>query len=152
MPSSDNKSVMRRFVWSYARPHAPALIFAIALNSLSGFAMTLQTMAPKYLIDDVIQAQGLTNTERMIRLAWLTVAYLFISVVCRMLCWHASFRIFTRIHEEVIGKIRSSVFRQINSLCLRFHIKNNSGELFSYLFGTPLTQVQGFFQQASMMA
>ena len=51
----------------------------------------------------------------------------------------------------MIRKIRSSVFRHINSLCLRFHLKNNSGELFSYLFGTPLTQVQQFFQQASMM-
>ena len=92
MRTNENRGVTRRFIWLYARPHAPALVFAIFLNSMSGFAMTLQTMAPKYLIDDVIMATSLTNTERYIRLAWLTVAYLFISVVCRMLGWHASLR------------------------------------------------------------
>lgn len=151
MTSRENRSVTRRFVWLYVKPHAPALIFAIAINSLSGFAMTLQTMAPKYLIDDVIMAPGIAVPERYVRLAWLSAAYLFVSIVCRMLGWHWSYRIFTKIREEVIRKIRSAVFRQINMLCLRFHLKNNSGELFSYLFGTPLTQVQQFFHQASMM-
>ncbi|PTY02557.1 hypothetical protein DB346_08395 [Verrucomicrobia bacterium LW23] len=152
MSSPETKSVTRRFIWAYARPHAAALVFAVILNSLSGLAMTIQTMAPKYLIDDIILAQGLTNAERYMRLGWMLALYLFVSVVWRMLGWHLSFRIFTRVREEVIRKIRSAVFRHINSLCLRFHIKNNSGELFSYLFGTPLSQVQGFFQQASMMA
>jgi subfamily B ATP-binding cassette protein MsbA len=147
----ETKSITKGIIWQYAKPHASMLVFALVLNSLSGLAMTVQTMAPKYLIDDVILAPSLTNAQRYTRLTWLALAYLFVSVVWRMLGWHVSFRIFTRIREEIIRSIRSALFRHINTLCLRFHLKNNSGELFSYLFGTPLTQVQQFFQQASMM-
>ena len=74
MKSTEHRSITRRFIWHYAKPHAPALVFALILNSMSGFAMTIQTMAPKYLIDDVIMAPALTHSERYIRLAWMALA------------------------------------------------------------------------------
>ena len=68
-----------------------------------------------------------------------------------MLIWYLSFRIFTQIREQVLRDLRSSLFRHINYLRLRFHLRNQSGELFSYLFGSPLAQVQTYFHQLTMM-
>ena len=39
-----------------------------------------------------------------------------------------------------------------NHLCLRFHRQHHSGELFSYLFGSPLLQIQNYFQQVTFAA
>ena len=64
-----------------------------------------------------------------------------------MLVWHVGYRMFTYVREKVLFSLRANFFRHVNHLCLRFHIKHHSGELFSYLFGTPLAQVQKYFQQ-----
>lgn len=84
------------------------------------------------------------------KLRWallLAGVFLAVTLIWRMLLWTISYRIFTRIREAVVRDLRSAFFRHINSLCLRFHVRHQSGELFSYLFGTPLTQVQTYFQQ-----
>ena len=61
-----------------------------------------------------------------------------------------SFRYLTDVREKLIFTLRSQFFRQINALCLRFHLKHTSGELYSYLFGSPLQQVQQYFFQLTM--
>ena len=49
--------------------------------------------------------------------------------------------------RKVLSEVRADFFRHVNHLCLRFHRQHHSGELFSYLFGSPLLQVQNYFQQ-----
>ncbi len=46
--------------------------------------------------------------------------------------------------------MRSYFFRHVNHLCLRFHGQHPSGELFNYLFGSPLANVIQFYQHTSM--
>ncbi|MDD5349703.1 MAG: ABC transporter ATP-binding protein [Chthoniobacteraceae bacterium] len=141
-----------KFLVPYLRPHRGWLIFALALNAFHGAAISFQTLVPKYLIDDVLLAKGIATSRRYILLAELLSAYLVVSLVCRMLVWHWSYRIFTRIRENVIFGLRADFFRHINSLCLRFHGKKRSGELFSYLFGAPLGAVQQYFGQLAVNA
>jgi ABC-type multidrug transport system fused ATPase/permease subunit len=141
-------------VWSllreYARPYRWWIALALALNAVHGVAISFQTLTPKYLLDDVLIARGLATEQRYVRLAWLVTGYLLASLVGRMLAWHCGYRIFTRIRERVVLALRAYFFRRINYLCLRFHGAHNSGELFSYLFGSPLAQVQQYFQQMAM--
>ena len=133
-------------------PYRWLILAALALNSLHGFSITLQTVAPKYLIDDVILVSGLTMHQRWRRLALLLGVYLLASIFGRMLVWHAGYRIFTYVREKVLFNVRANFFRHVNHLCVRFHRQHHSGELFSYLFGSPLLQIQTYFQQITFAA
>ena len=154
--AAENAGVERvnfwRFLWPSLYPYRWLILAALALNSLHGFSITLQTVAPKYLIDDVILVNGLTMHQRWRRLAVLLGVYLLASIFGRMLVWHSGYRIFTYVREKVLFNVRATFFRHVNHLCLRFHRQHHSGELFSYLFGSPLLQIQTYFQQLTFAA
>ena len=136
-----------RFLWPLIRPYKLLIFGALFLNALHGIAITFQSVTmSKYLIDSVMLA-NIPNSERWNRLAFLIFLYLFASLCARMLVWHLGYRMFTFVREKVMFGLRAQFFRHVNHLCLRFHIKNHSGELFTYLFGTPLSQLQQYFQQ-----
>lgn len=145
------QSTTSRFLWPFIRPHWKVLGFAVFLNAFSGVAISIQTLTPKYFIDDILLNPALDNSGKLKWSLILAAGFLLTTIVWRMLLWHLSYRMFTRIREKVVRDLRAAFFRHINYLCLRFHVKNQSGELFSYLFGTPLTQVQTYFQQLTMM-
>ena len=69
----------------------------------------------------------------------------------RMGLWHAGSRFFTWARERIAFTMRAQFFRHVNDLCLRFHGQHSSGELFSYLFGTPLANLMTFFQHVSRL-
>jgi len=121
------------------------------MNAFSGVAISVQTLAPKYFIDDILLNPALDNAGKLRWSVILAAGFLVTTIIWRMLLWHLSYRMFTRIREKVVCELRSAFFRHINYLCLRFHVRHQSGELFSFLFGTPLTQVQTYFHQLTMM-
>ena len=45
----------------------------------------------------------------------------------------------------MICALRAAVFKHMQQLCLRFHAGKQSGELFSYLFGSPINQLVQFY-------
>jgi ABC-type multidrug transport system fused ATPase/permease subunit len=65
--------------------------------------------------------------------------------------WHVGYRFFTWARERIVFGLRARFFRHVNHLCLRFHGEHSSGELFSYLFGTPLGNLMQFFQHVSVL-
>ena len=139
-------------LWPQLRQYKWLLVGALLLNAAHGIAVTAQTLTPKYLIDSVLLPTDITPAQRWHRMAWLAGAYLVASIVCRMLVWHLGFRMFTYVRERTLFGLRAQFFRHVNHLCLRFHVRNHSGELFNYLFGNPLQQVQAYFQQLAFGA
>ena len=139
-------------LWPQLRPYKWLLFGAFALNAAHGVAITFQTVTPKYLIDSILLPVGLSSAQRWHRLIALATAYLLASVFARMLVWHVGFRMFTYVRERALFGLRAQFFRHVNHLCLRFHGRNHSGELFNYLFGNPLQQVQAYFQQLAFGA
>ena len=145
--SSSKSPTLWRFLWPMIRPYRWLVVGALILNAIQGVAVTFQTITmPKYLVDQVLLA-NISSHDRRHRLMWLIIAYLFASIFARMIVWHIGYRMFTFVREKVMFAMRANFFRHVNHLCLRFHIKHHSGELFSYLFGTPLAQLQAYFQQ-----
>ena len=132
------------------RAHRPMLILGILLNALHGVAVALQNLAPKWLISDVLKPPDLTLRERFGRAALLAVAYLVVSIGARMLVWHLSYRIFSWVRERMVFVLRHRFFRHVNALCLRFHMRHSSGEMFNFLFGSPISQFIQFFQHSSL--
>jgi ABC-type multidrug transport system fused ATPase/permease subunit len=140
----------RRYVWPLLVQNRWALSLAFVLVGLSGGAVAVQNVFPKWLFSYVLEAADLSMTERWWRLGQLAVIYLFLTAIVRMLFWHLGFRLFTRVREHIVFALRRRFFRHVNHLCLRFHGTHTSGELFSYLFGSPLRAVMDFFQHTTM--
>ncbi len=145
--SSDS---FRRHLWPLLWRYRWHIVAASTLCGIHGGAMALQNLFPKWFFADAIEPAGIDTTERWWRVARLGILYLAISVVMRMGLWHAGYRFFTWARERIAFNLRAQFFRHVNHLCLRFHGQHPSGELFSYLFGTPLANVMQFFQHASV--
>ena len=142
-------TLVRPYVWS----NRWALILSVLLNSLAGVAIAVQTIAPAYLMDHVLSDKNrLTSVARYERLGLMILLYLFTAVFMRMYAWYGSYKIFTRVRENIILEMRSRFFRHINGLCLRFHGRHSSGELFTYVMGSPLTEISGFCHSLAMNA
>ena len=150
MPAPAPPNAFRRHVWPLFQRHRWLLVGALLLNGVHGAAIAVQNLYPKWLFSEVLQPAELTGAQRWTKLVWLIAGYLAVSLVVRMAAWHAGYRMFTWVRERVVFALRGQFFRHVNHLCLRFHGEHPSGELFSYLFGTPLGNVMGFFQHTSM--
>jgi ABC-type multidrug transport system fused ATPase/permease subunit len=150
MDAPSQPNAFRHHVWPLFLRHRWLLLGALLLNGVHGAAIALQNLAPKWLFAEVLEKPGLTTAQRWQKLVWLVAGYLVVSLIVRMAAWHAGYRLFTWTRERVVFALRGQFFRHINHLCLRFHGEHPSGELFSYLFGTPLNNVMQFFQHTSM--
>lgn len=137
-----------RTIGPFVKPHRRALVGAIALNAIHGFAITFQVFTIGWLVDWVL-GKGNIPPDMWRRTVSLVTGYFLVSVFGRMLAWHLGYRLFTRVREKILSALRERFFRQLNVLCLRFHTQRSSGELFSYLFGSPLNNIVGFYQHCS---
>jgi biopolymer transport protein ExbB len=140
----------RRYVLPLLREKRAPIVLAFVLVGISGGAAAMQNVFPKWLFSYVLQPPGLGGSERWWRFGELALIFLFLTAVLRMLFWHWGYRLFTRAREHIVFALRRRFFRHVNHLCLRFHGEHNSGELFSYLFGSPLRAVIDFFQHTTM--
>ncbi|MBN8526967.1 MAG: ABC transporter ATP-binding protein [Planctomycetes bacterium] len=140
---------------SVVRPQLAAckwpIIAALVLTSISGAAISVQNVFPKWLFSEVLEPKDMQTAERWRMLLLLVAGYLVVSFFLRMALWHIGYRIFTRARERIVFHVRAAFFAHVNHLCLRFHGQHPSGELFSYLFGSPLASVVAFLQHATMM-
>lgn len=134
--------------WSMLRPHRWRLAGAVACNALHGWAIAFQMLMVKYLID-ALTLPGLSAAQRWTQVGWLIAAYLVVSLCGRMLIWHLGFRLMRKVTEILVRETRSRFFRHVNHLCLRFHVRHSSGELFSYLFGSTINEVVQFANQSA---
>lgn len=140
----------RRHVWPLILRRRWQWIAAVALVGCSGAAVAVQNVFPKWLFSWVLEPDHIETATRFTRLGWLALAYLTLTLGVRMLLWHFGYRLFTSARERMVFSLRSKFFRHVNHLCLRFHGTRPSGELFSYLFGSPLAAVMQFFQHVTM--
>jgi len=137
-------------IWRYFREARGLLVLALGFNMVCGLAITGQNAVPKYLTDSVLLS-SLGPAEKIRGACLLMAGYLLLAVVGRMLCWHLSMRIFARASARALVRIRTLFFNHVNFLCLRFHQQKPSGDLLSYLFGSPLGGVQQFLFQFVLM-
>jgi ABC-type multidrug transport system fused ATPase/permease subunit len=135
-------------LWRYFHPWKINIMLAIGLNLVVGAAITIQTAFPKYLTDNILLGD-LNTTDKAYYASLALLLYLFNVLVVRMTCYYWGARIFAAASEKMVAALRSRFFSHINYLCLRFHTKKSSGELFSYLFGSPLLSLVAFLNFAT---
>ena len=147
-PHPASQTSTREILWPLIRPHLPLLTTATILNALHGLAITFQVFTVGWLIDWVL-GKGSVPPDMWRRAVALSLGYFLVSFIGRMLMWHIGYRLYLKVRERILSSLRARFFRQLNALCLRFHMRRSSGELFSYLFGSPLQNVIQFYQHCA---
>ncbi len=139
-----------RTLYGYFSENRKLLLIAVGLNLVAGLAITGQNILPKYLTDNVLLGDSSDKTK-LLQAFGLMSAYIGITVFGRILFWHLSMRIFAKATTQALKQIRRRFFGHVHFLCLRFHQQKQSGELLSYLFGSPLNGIQQFMYQFVLM-
>ncbi len=133
-------------LWRYFRPARWLILLAVGLNLICGLVITAQNALPKFLTDNIVLSDH-PSGQKFREATGLMAAFVCITLFGRILCWHLSMRIFARSSTQAMTSICTLFFHHVNFLCLRFHEQKQSGELFSYLFGSPLVGLQQFLSQ-----
>lgn len=144
-----------RTLWTEARPWRGRLVLAALCSLVVGAAVALQqNLVVKWLVDDAVMATGPDGQalppERRLALALAVVGiYLALSAV-RMLLWALGYLGLIRAIEGLVTRLRTRLFRHVQGLCFRFHDRIPSGEVFSYMMGSPTGALKEFLLQFSM--
>lgn len=132
------REIGQRF-WPLVRPHGFHALCAAVLVGAVGFAVALQPLFAKYIIDVAIPRQDL-------RLA-LVAAGVFLAVMfVRMSLWFWAMKMVYRIQQSVVFDLRATSFAHLQRLCLRFHSKFPSGFLYERVFGNSINTLGNFMQ------
>ena len=84
-PVDSEPAVEPENLWDLIRPFAKKYRWLLGvtalLNALPGLGIAFQTVAPKYLVDEVLAAPGLDLQTRYLRLAGMLAIWLFCALV-----------------------------------------------------------------------
>ncbi|MEI8352125.1 MAG: hypothetical protein WCG36_07420, partial [bacterium] len=105
---------LRGVILPLLRPYRWWLAGAVALQVIHGAALSIQTLTPKWLIDDILNRRDIAPERQWMLFAGLAAIYLVLSLVCRMLFWHLSYRLFTTVRERTVLALRAQFFRHVN--------------------------------------
>ena len=151
-------------LFSYTVGQRKNLVIAMVLSFIAGIAMAIQPLVIKYIVDDGIGAEnpsdpwlvsffrgifghegGVTQTFQIQIIASLAIFYVLVAVI-RFSVWTvAANRTYTAM-EGTLFNVRSSFFRHVQHLCMRFYDKKSSGELYNCVMGSPMASIRGFLQ------
>ncbi len=142
----------RRFwstIWRYSEGKHHNLILAMCLSVMVGVCLAMKPILVKLIIDDGITNTALADIDRFKAAAFYCILYIAFQMV-QMATWGVAYRNLLIGIEGFLFNMRSMFFEHVQSLCMRFHDKNSSGELFNYIFGTPMSNLKGFLSQFAM--
>ncbi len=134
-----------RALLAYMGEYRSHLIISTVTSALVGIAVALQPLVIKFIVDEGINRPG-TPSERFTAAMLFIGLYLFLSLF-RITVWTAGYRKLVAAVEGFLFEIRIRFFRHIQHLCFRFHDNTSSGEMFNYIFGSPVNSLKVFLQQ-----
>jgi ABC-type multidrug transport system fused ATPase/permease subunit len=122
---------------------------AVVSSAFVGVAVALQPLVIKFIVDDGINRSGLPSQKMTATLIFIAL-YIFLSLF-RVFVWTIGYRRLVISIEGLLFELRTRFFRHIQYLCFRFHDRTSSGEMFNYIFGTPINSLKTFLQQFCLM-
>ncbi|MBD3420168.1 MAG: ATP-binding cassette domain-containing protein [Chitinivibrionales bacterium] len=127
------------------------VIIASVCAVISGFAVAMQNISVKFIVDEGIVRKDADIKER-VTWALVFVGFYIAMSSTRIIAWLIGYRRMVQALEGFLFRIRSRLFRHVQRLCFRFHDSVSSGELFNYIMGSPLNYLKMFLQQFVMVA
>lgn len=115
----------------FVRPYKGKIIITILIGIVKFSIPLLMPLIIKYVIDDIINAQGLAASEKMDNLLLLMGAAFLVFLVIRPPIEYIRQYLAQWIGNKILYDIRERLFDHIQRLSLRFYSKTKTGEIIS---------------------
>ncbi len=130
----------------YLRGFEKNIVLTVIGSIVAGVCVAIQPLVIKYVVDDGI-TPGVTGTvtkqHAIATVACLCAFYVFISLIRLFSYRFATYNVL-QAQEGALFKMRSRFFSHIQHLCMRFHDKTPSGDLYNSIMGSPMASIKTF--------
>ncbi|MBP3437355.1 MAG: ABC transporter ATP-binding protein [Clostridia bacterium] len=139
----------------YIVPYKNKLIIAVIFSLLTGIFVAVQPLVVKYIIDTgvsgdeisffgkVFYAGPQSQKEQITFVVIACCVYIFVCLM-RLSFWSVGYVNAQKALAGTLFTLRSKFFGHVQHMCMRFHDKNSSGELYNYIMGSPMTNIKTF--------
>lgn len=115
----------------FVRPYRKQIGITIGIGILKFGIPLLLPLILKYVIDDIINADGMTSGEKYEQLLWLMGGAFFLFVIVRPPVEYFRQYFAQWIGSKILYDIRDKLFSHIQQLSLKFYSNNKAGEIIS---------------------
>ncbi|SDY34474.1 ATP-binding cassette, subfamily B, MsbA [Evansella caseinilytica] len=116
---------------SFVKPYWKQIIATVLIGMLKFGIPLIIPLILKYIIDDIIGAQGVTAAEKLTSLYWLMGVVLVIFVVIRPPVEYYRQYFAQWTGNKILYDIREQLFTHLQRLSLKFYSNRKSGEIIS---------------------
>ncbi|WP_377891537.1 ABC transporter ATP-binding protein [Alkalihalobacillus sp. R86527] len=115
----------------FVKPYRKQIGITIGIGIFKFGIPLLLPLILKYVIDDIINADGMTSGEKYEQLLWLMGGAFFLFVVVRPPVEYFRQYFAQWIGSKILYDIRDKLFAHIQQLSLKFYSNNKAGEIIS---------------------
>ncbi|MCA1024163.1 ABC transporter ATP-binding protein [Halobacillus litoralis] len=115
----------------FVKPYKGKIILTVLIGIIKFSIPLLMPLITKYVIDDIINADQLAQSEKMDQLLWLMGGALFVFLILRPPVEYVRQYLAQWIGSHILYDIREKLFDHIQRLSLRFYSKTKTGEIIS---------------------
>ena len=117
------------------------MVWAGSMSVIAGCGVAAQPLLVKFIIDDGMIRPNASPTERFYY-TLIFVGLYFLASFGRILFWGIGVHHSVQAIEGILFSVRAKFFRHVQGLCMRFHSRVSSGELFNYIMGSPTSSLK----------
>lgn len=131
---------------TYLKGYKKNIVLTVIGSIIAGICVAVQPLVIKYVVDNGI-TPGMTGEiakrSAITAVAILCAFYIGISVL-RLLSYRFATYNVLQAQEGALFKMRSRFFSHIQHLCMRFHDKTPSGDLYNSIMGSPMATIKTY--------
>lgn len=136
---------LMRVMWQYLRKHSGKLRRAVIWICITGICIAVQPLIIKYIVDNGISSESLSNQKKILFVAVLCASYAIVSLL-RVRSFHWGYSAMLKALESSIAELKSNLFSHVEHMGMRFHSEVSSGELHNCLNGTPMNNIINYLK------
>lgn len=115
----------------FVRPYKGKIIFTVLIGIIKFSIPLLMPLIIKYVIDDIINAQDMTQAAKLDQLLWIMGGAFLVFLILRPPIEYIRQYLAQYIGSKILYDIREKLFDHIQRLSLRFYSKTKTGEIIS---------------------
>lgn len=116
---------------SFVKPYWWRIIATVIIGILKFAIPLLIPLITKFVIDDIIQAEGLSNAEKSTKLFWIMGVSFVIFLIVRYPVEYYRQYLAQWVSSNILYDIRDRLFDHIQKLSLRYYANTKTGEIIS---------------------
>nr|WP_183041142.1 ABC transporter ATP-binding protein [Salipaludibacillus neizhouensis] len=121
---------MKRYM-SFVKPYWKQIVLTVLIGMVKFGIPLMMPLVIRYVIDDIIGAEGLSSNEQLSNLYWLMGIVFVLFVIIRPPVEYYRQYLAQWIGNKVLYDIRDGLFHHLQKLSLKFYSNSKSGEVIS---------------------